>query len=241
MMQSLRPALPIFALALLAGASVWADTPKAKTPSVTNGGRAGYPMPGAPAERPPAGPTVILDPAKTEAGTYSLDTHHVALLGKITHNLSSWSVFRLDAVSGALDWNPKHPEKSKLSISADPRSITSVDKTFQEELKDPYFLNADKFPTISFVSTSARSTGPGKGRLTGNMTFLGVTRPMTFDVIFNGASKRGTNFFTLGFSARGMLDVSDYGWAGVPATGDILRLELDGEFNRGERPPIPNR
>lgn len=50
------------------------------------------------------------------------------------------------------------------------------------------WLNADAYPEITFVSTSVEKTGELSGKVTGDLALLGVTKPVTLDVTYNGVS-----------------------------------------------------
>jgi polyisoprenoid-binding protein YceI len=178
------------------------------------------------------------DPAKTESGTYALDSRHVGLQAKIGHNNGvSWSVFRFDKVSGTLDWNAANPIASKLTVVVDPKTIQAAAPEFGPELADEFFLNTAKHPEARFVSTRAVQTAPGKGRLTGDLTFYGQTRPMTFDVTFIGSGGSAQNR-TMGFHAIGSFKRSDFGYSALMGpVGDEVVLEMDVEF--GKRAPRP--
>ena len=69
--------------------------------------------------------------------------------------------------------------------------------------------------------------------MTGDLTLMGVTRPVTFDVTFVGTN-HGIPFGTIaGFSATTTIRRSDFGSKYVLAfVGDEVRLEIEGEFDR---------
>ena len=73
-----------------------------------------------------------------------------------------------------------------------------------------------------FRSTAIEVTGEKTGRITGDLTLHGVTRPVTLDVTFNGgANSLITGRYTLGFAATGAIKRSEFGISNlVPAVGD---------------------
>jgi polyisoprenoid-binding protein YceI len=186
---------------------------------------------------PAAMPEPNRDPAKTESGTYALDGSHVGLQAKIGHGGGvSWSVFRFDKVSGSLDWNAENPAASRITILVDPRTIQAASPEFGPELAGESFLNTAQYPEAKFVSTSARQTGPGRGQVTGELTFYGRTRPITFDVTFIG-SESNARSSGIGLNAIGRFKRSDFGYTTMMGPiGDEVILELDAEF-RMARPP----
>ena len=104
-------------------------------------------------------------------------------------------------------------------------SITSNVKDFASHLAGEKFLNAPRFPEVTFVSTAFRQTDATSGKVDGNLTLMGKTAPITFDVTLVGAGK--------GFGAAAprrpcqQLDQA----AGLRHAGDVLR----GHRNRHRR------
>jgi len=93
------------------------------------------------------------------------------------------------------------------------------------------FFEPDKYPAITFVTTSATGS-EGKGTVTGDLTFHGVTKPVTLDVQFNGY---GSGFPVsgprMGFSGSGKVKRSEFGVnGGRPFAGDVVDLLFEVEF-----------
>eukprot|EP01034_Spumella_vulgaris_P046336 gene46336-57783_t len=143
----------------------------------------------APASLPPAVFAAERDIALATAGAYSLDEAHTAVIARVSHLGYSQSVFRFDRVKGSLIWNPAATEKSQLSATVDTASIATNVKGFAEELAGDGFLKATAFPQATFVSTAFRPTDKTRGKVEGQFTLMGKTRPVTFDVELGGAGK----------------------------------------------------
>ena len=80
-------------------------------------------------------------------------------------------------------------------------------------------------------------TGDNTAIMTGDLTFLGATHPMSLNVTFNGAMKKQpfSKKPTLGFSASGSLQRSDWGMGTyTPNIGDQVMLLIEAEFAKGE-------
>ena len=110
---------------------------------------------------------------------------------------------------------------------------------FLAELIGPQWLNAGTYPSITFRSTKIEVTGPDTGKVTGDLTLHGVTKPVTLDVTYNGgyAGHPMDPHARVGFSAKGMFKRSDFGIAyGVPAPGttmgvsDEVEVQIEAEF-----------
>ena len=92
-------------------------------------------------------------------------------------------------------------------------------------------FQAVKFPAITFESTAIAKTADRKGTMTGNLTFLGVTKPVTLNVSFTGdRPDPRTQKHKVGFEATGAFKRSDFGFTGVGSASDEVRVEIAAEF-----------
>lgn len=174
------------------------------------------------------------------AGVYNLDKSHATMLWKVNHVGLSDYIGRFTDFTVDLDFDPAAPENSSLNVSVNPLSLATdypypEKKDFSKQLAtDEQWLNAGAFPKIEFVSTSIEKTGDNTGVVTGDLTFLGVTKPLSLDVVFNGAylEKPFASVPALGFSATGVLKRSDWGLdTYVPSIGDEVELEIEVELH----------
>jgi polyisoprenoid-binding protein YceI len=182
------------------------------------------------APRPPAS----TDPAAAPAGAYKLDPGHTSLIARVGHmNVISFSTFRFGVTSGTLNWDPAKVDASKVDITIDTGSIATPVKGFAEELSGPMFLNVAKFPTAHFVSTSIRRTGPTSGVITGDLTFLGQTKPMQIDAQLVGVGKSMRGASVIGFTGVAKMKRSDYGFTTyIPVIADEVSFVIDTEFDK---------
>lgn len=176
-------------------------------------------------------PSTALD--KTPSGRYALDASHTSVLFNLSHLGFSHYFGRFNTVEGTLEFNAAAPEKSTLAVTIDVASIDTNNAELEGKLKGPEWFDAQKFPKATFTSTSIEKLSDTKGKLTGNLTLHGITKPVVLDVTFNGA---GTNPFSaeqaLGFSAQGDIKRSDFGIAAyLPAVGDVVTLTIETEFH----------
>lgn len=177
-----------------------------------------------------ADPTVH-DPAKVPAGQYALDPRHASLVVKIPHmgGFSRYTM-RFNKLDGSFTYDPATWQATKVSITVDPKSIDSEDNLFNKTIAG--WFEPDKYPTIQFTSTALTADGEGHGQLTGDLTFHGVTKPVTLDVQFNGY---GSGFPIsgprMGFSGMGKIKRSEFGVnGGRPFAGDVVDLLFEVEF-----------
>jgi polyisoprenoid-binding protein YceI len=181
-------------------------------------------------ELPPgvyAGGPVLAD---ASAGAYTIDPDHTAVLARVQHIGYSWLVFRFDRASGKLAWDPAAPEKSSLSVTVQTGSIDTPVKDFATQLAGNDYLKSAKFPEATFVSTAFHRTDALHGKVDGQFTLMGVTRPVTFDVELVGAGKGWADKPRLGVHAVASIVPQDFGFPAL--FGKSIDLVVDTEFER---------
>ena len=172
------------------------------------------------------------------SGTYDLDLSHSSLVWKVNHSGLSNYTARFTKMSGALDLDTQDPTKSTLTVEVDPMSLEThfpFDyKDWNKELKeDAKLFNATAHPSISFKSTGIEMTGENTGVVTGDLTFLGVTKPIALDVTFNGAflEMPFVGKPVVGFTASATVERSKWGMEYLsPSIGDNVSLLIEAEF-----------
>jgi polyisoprenoid-binding protein YceI len=185
----------------------------------------------APAQTPPDLP----------AGDYKLDPSHASLLFRVDHLGISKYTGRFTRYDAKLHLDPARPEVARLEATIDPRSLSveSPPAGFEDTLRGGEWLNAAAHPQITYRSTKVTPTGPRAARIDGDLSFRGVTRPVSLNATFNGGY-RGHPMdpnARIGFSATGVLKRSEFGMSyGIPApgttmgVGDAVELIIEAEF-----------
>ncbi|WP_084397342.1 YceI family protein [Henriciella aquimarina] len=187
------------------------------------------------------------------AGTYSLEPTHAFLTFTVRHNgLSEYTVNFTD-FDATMEFNPDDPTSSSIEVTIDPMALnvhlasdfkeghpdSPYDSWPQALSRDARFLNADEFPEITFVSTGAEKTGDYTGTVTGDLTFLGETKPVTLDVTYNGVGNQpwyGERDL-IGFNAKTTINRSEFGQDSLEGIiSDEVVIEFSGEFLQDEAP-----
>ncbi|MEM9105740.1 MAG: YceI family protein [Pseudomonadota bacterium] len=165
------------------------------------------------------------------ADTYEIDETHTAIVFLVDHLGYSNTIGRFNDFSGSFDFDPDNVENSKIDFVIDAASVDTNHGPRDDHLRSPDFLNVDEFPEITFTSTSVEKTGDNTGKVTGDMTLLGTTKPVTLDITLNKvAPNPRSGVMIAGFSARGQLDRSDFGMTfGQGGIGDVLDLFIEVE------------
>ena len=179
---------------------------------------------------------VSTDPKKAPAGAYQVETHHTLVLFAIPHLGLTDYYGRFEKISGTLNFNPGAPEKSSVDVSIDTSSANVMSAELINELVGPSVFDSAHFPTATFKSTSIERTGSNTGTMTGDLTIHGVTKPVTFDVTFNGGLQAPIgNAYEIGFHATATVKRSDFGldkmmWKSF--VGDDVKLIIEALFTQ---------
>ena len=176
----------------------------------------------------------IPDLKAVTAGDYKLDPSHTSIIFNVGHLGFSSFASRFDKVEGTLTFDPAKPEASKLDISIDAASVNTNSSELDDKLRKADAFNVAQYPTMTFKTTKIERTSETTGKVTGDFTMLGATKPVTLDVTFFGAGEHP--FYkkpTMGFTATGTLLRSDFGmktW--LPMVGDEVTIRISAEFNK---------
>lgn len=186
------------------------------------------------ASSPPALAEASRDPADVQAGEFTVDPAHTQVGFTVSHFGFSHFSGRLSEVSGTLTLAGGDHSGSKLSVTIPAKTInTPIDK-LNNELVAADWLDAGKYPTITFTSTKVTPTGPDSATIIGDLTLHGVTRPVTLAAHFIAAGiSPVTKLYTIGFDATGSLKRTQFGVSKyAPYIGDDVELTLHGAFEK---------
>ena len=186
------------------------------------------------------------------AGAYTLDKAHASLLFRIDHLSFSHFTGRFARWDASLQLDPGHPETASVTATIDPRSLESDNPPagFLTMLRGSQWLNAPQFPQLTFRSTRIERTGPNTALVIGELSFHGVTKPVTLAATFNGgyAGNVYDPHARLGFSAHGSIKRSDFGMTiGLPppgtnmGVGDEVEFIIESEFSGPAWTPPPGQ
>jgi polyisoprenoid-binding protein YceI len=171
------------------------------------------------------------------AGTWTIDAGH-ADVGFVGRHFGLTKIRgRFTGVEGTVTTG-EDVEQSTVEVSIAMATVTSGDQARDDHLRSADFFDVEQHPTATFRSTSIDAAGR-TGRLTGDLTIKGVTRPVDLDVEFVGGVTDPWGNERLVFSASGTINREDWGltWnlpldAGGWLVSKEIRLEIDAELLR---------
>ena len=122
-----------------------------------------------------------------------------------------------------------------IELTADAASINTDVDMRDNDLKSEGWFDVQKYPNLTFKSTSLQKNGANKYILKGNLTMHGVTKPVTMDLIYRGTiTNPMSKKQDAGFKLTGTLKRSDFNLgAKYPSAmvSDEVQIKADGEFS----------
>ncbi len=171
--------------------------------------------------------------AAQAAETYTLDPYHTNLYWKANHFGFSNPSGKFATVTGTVTLDEAAPDKSSVNVTVNTGSVVTGIDLFNEHLRADKFFNSEKFPTATFVSSKVEPTGKDTAKVTGDLTLVGVTKPVTLDVTLNKIGENPINKLkTAGFTATGVVKRSEFGMTyALPGVSDDVQITIDAEAN----------
>ena len=170
---------------------------------------------------------------------YELDPEHTVVSFLVGHvgYASVLGVF-LD-LEGGFTYDRQTRELSDVEVTVGTASVQTFHEARDEHVRAGDFLDVEAHPSMTFTADGGEPTGDDTGTVTGELTLLGETRPLTLAVTLNKAEDYpfGHGRFALGLSARGSLMRSEWGMAYAVDNGlvaDEVRLVIETEALRVE-------
>ncbi len=163
--------------------------------------------------------------------TYKLDPGHTMVLFSWNHFGYSNPTANFGLGEGTLVFDEQHPANSSVEVTLPLANLDSHVPALDEHLKKPDFLDAGKYPTVTFKSTAVESLGGNKFKVTGDLTVHGMTRPVVLDATLNKVGPHPmTKAPSIGFDATASIKRSDFGVATyVPNVSDELSIRITTE------------
>jgi polyisoprenoid-binding protein YceI len=174
--------------------------------------------------------TVHSGDAKPNGIAYVLNKDHSKILFSISHFVVSSTQGQFTAFDGKLNFEPQAPEHGAVTIHVSPGSVSTGIAARDDHLRTADFFDAARFPLATFESTSLTRTSGTIGKLTGQFSLHGVTRPLTLAVTLRTPD---LNADRLSFSATGTVKRSDFGMTQYQGViGDEVSLTIEAEFDK---------
>ena len=155
---------------------------------------------------------------------WNIDPSHSAAEFSVRHLMITNVKGRFGQLSGSIELDTDHPETSRVDVTIDATSIDTRDEKRDTHLRSADFFDTEKFPTLTFKSTSVKKAGDGF-EVTGDLTMHGVTKSITLEVDeLSAPGKDPWGNTRVGTSAKAKINRKDWGlnWNAALETGGVL-------------------
>ena len=170
-------------------------------------------------------------------GNWQLDPYHTQVEFSAKHLGMMTVRGYFDEVSTTDEIDPDHPENAKVEATISAASIRTNNGIRDNDIRSSNFLEVDKFPLITFESTSVIPAGPDRYTLTGDLTITGNTRPVTLEVTKYGEfNDPGMMGHRIAYGAIGTINRKDFGLSfnaildGRVVVSEDIQIVIEGEI-----------
>ncbi|MDX1512149.1 MAG: YceI family protein [Gammaproteobacteria bacterium] len=151
----------------------------------------------------PAGRTAI-------AAEYKIDPAHSFVEFRANHLGYSWLYGRFNVLSGEFFHDAANPAANRITVEVDTTTVDTRHAERDKHLRSEDFLDVAKYPKATFKSTKYEGTADG-GKLHGELTVHGVTRPVVFEIEKMGEGPDPWGGYRAGFSGKYVMTRKDFG------------------------------
>lgn len=175
-----------------------------------------------------------------EPARYELDSAHTTIAFLVEHIGYAKTLGQFLRASGGYTFDADEGLLSAVNVTVETESVDTHHEARDRHLRSGDFLAAEDHPSMTFTADGARQTGERTYVVTGELTLLGTTRPLTLEATVNKSAPYpiGDRAEVMGVSARGTLKRSEFGMTyGVAdnLVGDDVEIVI--EFEARRRPP----
>lgn len=187
----------------------------------------------------PVKKTVTTTAPAVTAAHWDVDKAHTSLKFTVQHLVISEveGVFKM--FDGSVESKGADFNNASVNFTVDVASVNTGDEKRDGHLKSDDFFNAEKYPRMTFNSTSFKKIKGNMYVLEGNLTIRDVTKKVKWAVIFNGTVKDPWGNVKAGFKATTKINRKEYGlkWnvmteAGGTVVGDEVAITVNAEFTQ---------
>jgi polyisoprenoid-binding protein YceI len=170
--------------------------------------------------------------APVQAAQYIIDGSgagmHASITFRANHEGFSALWGRFDNISGSFSYDANDIGASSIEVKIDPASINTNQAARDAHLRTADYIDVEKYPEASFVSSKISDLGGGKIHVVGNFTLREITKEIAFDAVKVGEGDTPFNDYRVGFEAETALDVADFGIKLAPVSQLRLILAVEG-------------
>ena len=145
------------------------------------------------------------------AETYKLDPAHTSVVFRVKYVGVTYVYGRFNGPTGSFVFDESSPSKSSIEMQVNAKDVDTAVEKRDKHLKSPDFFNAAEYPLVSFKSSSVKKLNTDTYEVSGNITLLGQSRPLSVKVQSTGSGKDPWGNFRRGFETSFTIKRSDFG------------------------------
>lgn len=166
--------------------------------------------------------------------TWKVDPAHSQVSFGIQHLTISEIEGLFDSFDATIVADQADFSDAKFDVTIDVNSINTGVQMRDDHLRNPDFFEVEKYPEMTFKSTAIESAGDDRYKVTGDLTFHGVTKPVSLEVWYRGTIENNDDVVS-GFQITGEIKRSDFNLGPdfpEAVLSDKVRIKVDGEFKK---------
>jgi polyisoprenoid-binding protein YceI len=170
-------------------------------------------------------------------GNWQLDPYHTQVEFSAKHLGMMTVRGYFDELGATADIDPDHPETSSVQVTISAASVRTNNGIRDNDIRSPHFLEVDKYPEITFRSTSVEVAGQDRYTLTGDLTIKGVTHPVSLAVLKYGEfNDPGMMGHRISYSATTAINRKEFGLTfnaildGRLVVSEEIQIQIEGEL-----------
>jgi len=162
---------------------------------------------------------------------FEFDKSHADITFSVLHLGFADVHGRFNEFDGTMQLDPDDISNSAVQVDIKTASISTFFEKRDTHLKSADFFDVENHPSMRFTSTAVVSTGENTAQLVGELTILGITKPVTLELTINKiAPHPRSGKLTAGATAKGTIKRSEWGLTtSIPGVSDEVKLVLDME------------
>jgi polyisoprenoid-binding protein YceI len=169
--------------------------------------------------------------------SWTIDSAHSEVNFTVRHMMISNVRGRFEKFTGVVDFDEDNPANTTVNVQIEAASLSTRDPQRDGHLRSPDFLDAEKYPYLTFTSKRVNVIDEQHAKLVGDLTIRDITREVTLNVEYSGTSRSPWGSTNAGFTASTRISRKDWNlnWnvaleTGGWLVGDEIKIDLELEI-----------
>ena len=155
---------------------------------------------------------------------WQIDPAHSEIQFSARHMMIATVRGQFKNFTGTVEADEQNPTLAQVDVRIETTSLVTGDEKRDGHLRSPDFFDVETYPYITFKSTRVEQLDAERGKLHGDLTIRGVTKPVTLDIEYAGQATSPWGTTSAGFSAQTKISRKEWGlnWNVALETGGWL-------------------